>query len=452
MAPRLWSWILIGSAACRWGFDDVTATDAGVVVELDPTMVYRSVGPGRSGALAAGGANVLRLTGSVATFASALPDDVGVGDAVEYDSNEDAQVDQLAFIHRRISSTQFLVGSEASTPPADAAATQTWAIHRAYTSLGAAIAGTPNAAVALPFDGWTGGADLVARQKVWNVACYADAVDAPVEIMGWMTSPQYYLRIYTPADPSEVGAGQRHRGVWDPTKYQIEARTGATSTVIAASGMSLRLEGLQLFTNPIDLSRGLPYGVRIDNGGVTQISGNIIRGNRASGPPTIPRGMFLPSSGTTLIWNNIIYDVGDATAGFCVEIKITGHSVFSNNTLANCGTKGLVTTSGTTVVARNNLMLGCGVECASGPVAGSNNRTSDLTAANAGIGSRLASAIPADYFAAPGDFHIGATALRRAELIGAGVDLSADPELPFDDDVDGDRRRAGWDLGADEAP
>ena len=48
---------------------------------------------------------------------------------------------------------------------------------------------------------------------------------------------------------------------------------------------------------------------------------------------------------------------------------------------------------------------------------------------------------------AGGDFHLtsGDSGARDQ-----GVDLSADPDLSFSDDIDGDTRGGTWDIGADE--
>jgi hypothetical protein len=80
--------------------------------------------------------------------------------------------------------------------------------------------------------------------------------------------------------------------------------------------------------------------------------------------------------------------------------------------------------------------------------AGSNNIGADFAAA--GIGSPPSSEVITDYFVADGNFHLDPTAPRVGELIDRGIDLSADPTLPFDRDIDRSIRVAPWDIGADE--
>jgi len=62
------------------------------------TPLYRSVGATIT-ALASGAGNGLVISGSTALFDSSLPDNVGVGDAIQYDSDNNGSIDAIAFIH-----------------------------------------------------------------------------------------------------------------------------------------------------------------------------------------------------------------------------------------------------------------------------------------------------------------------------------------------------------------
>jgi hypothetical protein len=67
-----------------------------------------------------------------------------------------------------------------------------------------------------------------------------------------------------------------------------------------------------------------------------------------------------------------------------------------------------------------------------------------------GIGAQLSSDVITDYFVSPSDFHLSAAAPRLAELQDVGADLSSDPDLAFDRDIDAMLRVGLWDVGADE--
>ena len=76
--------------------------------EFTATPLYRSVGITAT-PLASGAANALTISGSTATFGVALANNIGVGDAIQYDSDGNGSIDALAFIHGRTSSQSYTV-------------------------------------------------------------------------------------------------------------------------------------------------------------------------------------------------------------------------------------------------------------------------------------------------------------------------------------------------------
>ena len=81
--------------------------------------------------------------------------------------------------------------------------------------------------------------------------------------------------------------------------------------------------------------------------------------------------------------------------------------------------------------------------------ASTNNAAADGTAPGANPVT-LSSSDANDYFVSPTNFHIDPAATHAGEIMGAGVDLSNDPDLPFSADIDGDARTTPWDLGPDQ--
>ena len=82
-----------------------------------------------------------RSSGSTATFASALPNNIGVGDVIQYDSDNNGSIDALAFIHGRTNSQTYTVTSRNGADPQPP-----WPL----TTTGPSIAPTPRSPIGNP--------------------------------------------------------------------------------------------------------------------------------------------------------------------------------------------------------------------------------------------------------------------------------------------------------------
>ena len=153
--------------------------------------IYRSVGPLATGELEIGTTNNLTISGSVAIFASDIDTDVGVGDALQYDSNADGVINAIVFIYGRTDAKNYTVKTVTGGDVADmGTADNDWKIFRAYISLSNAENGIENTGIHTDvrnFDDWTGGGtaadsdlgkDIVASNEQWNIACYANGSTA----------------------------------------------------------------------------------------------------------------------------------------------------------------------------------------------------------------------------------------------------------------------------------
>ena len=97
----------------NWSSADATARRVGWIALGGAAALYRSVGTTATNLTA--GSPTLEITGTTATFSGPLPDNVGVGDVLTYNTG----ADQLAFIHGRTSSTVFTVkDKDGGTPTA----------------------------------------------------------------------------------------------------------------------------------------------------------------------------------------------------------------------------------------------------------------------------------------------------------------------------------------------
>ena len=108
--------------------------------------------------------------------------------------------------------------------PQPAAASTAVGVYRAYTSLFDWERQVENTSLDNSVEDFDTSTDLAGANTVMAVACYGDGADTTaVAISGWTTGPDNYIRIFTPSSPWEVGTSQRHRGLWDLSKYRIEA-------------------------------------------------------------------------------------------------------------------------------------------------------------------------------------------------------------------------------------
>ncbi|NCB43847.1 MAG: hypothetical protein EOM59_14705 [Clostridia bacterium] len=403
------------------------------------TQIYRSVGPSATGLLASDSshANTVTLTSGVATFSVALADNIGVGDAVIIDTGGTDQAidasDTLLFIKARNSSTSYQLQSNDGSVPGDIPINDTYQIYRAYTSLYNAEAGTKNTSIPITFNG--GNRDLLTNNEEWNIACYANGttIDSnPVTVDGWITGGDNFIKIYTPTLSTEVGVSQRHGGKWDDSKYNL--KTSSVSDCIRISDPYTVLDGIQIYLNNTIMSSVAPWATNVT------ISNNIIkRNNDGEGN----NAGITSGENFVFIFNNIIYNFGNG-------IHASGNSTnwyINNNTIYNC-INGIARYNGI-IVAKNNIAQNCTDGFVGTFDSASDYNISDLASDAPGSNSKNSTTV--EFVNEAGyDFHLAQTDTAAR---GAGANLTADANLPFSTDIDGQLRNpsgAGWDIGADE--
>ena len=157
--------------------DDDGGADRGAVYVLflaPSTPLFRSVGITAT-SLASGAANALTITGSTATFGSGLPPNIGVGDVIQYDSDGNASIDALAFIHGRTNSQTYTVKNKNGAAPTAVIGDNNWDIYRAYTSLFNWELQTENPNILEPVENDVNPSlNLVTAKAIMFVACYGD--------------------------------------------------------------------------------------------------------------------------------------------------------------------------------------------------------------------------------------------------------------------------------------
>jgi len=425
------------------------------------TAIYRSVAPSATSALDTGSAdsNTLSIAGSTATFSIAVPNNVGVGDAIQYDSDNNGSIDAVAFIHGRTSSTVFTVKNAAGgTPTATSADDIDWSTFRAYTSFFNAEAGTENTGLddAIEnFDTHSGGKAITTADEQWNFAMYGNGTTADSALVvfdGWTTDVSRYVRIYTATSTAEVGATQRHAGVWDTSKYYFGTNA---SVALDFRDSFIWMDGIQIEGTSTTASQAM---VNLGSGtGTTTLSNNLIRKSVIGG--TSNSGIQLTlSSSYAYIYNNIIHNLSGASATGIIDAS--GSGVFAyiyNNTIASTtGANGVGANlktfgravlknnlfSNVTIAASGTYAVGTNYNATNNASMGANYTVTGGGNANDRVGQTFTFTDVANR-----NFHL---AVGDAGAKDVGVDLSADLALPFNKDVDGETRTGSWDIGADE--
>jgi len=413
--------------------------------------IYRSVGPSMSTPLASGGGNPLRIRGETATFAVALPVQVGVGDVIQYDANDDGVVDSLAFIHGRTSSTVFTVrDTEGGYPRPTQQDDGDWLLMRSYISLAAALAMTENTSIAAglrDFESCGPSCDLVSRHRSFHIAAYADAVDlARVFVTSWRADARNWLTIFTPTRPDQVGVSQRHDGTWG-TGYRRTQGIDIQVPFVRLDGLSLRVDELDR-VYLIGLDQGRSGEVEIAHSyaemahpttwfRVYDVFGTNPVLVRVSNSIGISRST---ASDSYVFYNN----QGTSQAYFynCTGMAVGG-VVFQKDQGPMEVVNGLGVITGTGVAYR-------GLQTATDVVTYS--VSSDASLGAWPTGNNRASQTIRFVNLAGGDLHLSASDTAAHDR---GSNLTGSAAITIVDDVDGQPRPAlptTWDIGADELP
>ncbi|MDR3582995.1 MAG: hypothetical protein P4L62_01390 [Candidatus Pacebacteria bacterium] len=418
------------------------------------TVIYRSVGAGNTANLNANSRTVT-ISGTTVTFSGAMPNNVGVGDVLQY---QISSTYYLAFISSRTSSTQYTVQAADGGAPQAAPSGTAVNVYRAYTSLADAVTGSglENPAIdasVRDFDSWTGGKDLVTADEQWNIACYSDAEDLTTGVainnsaIDWVTDDTHYIKIYTPYLSSEVGISQRPNGAWDDSKYRLDSDDDTNGPPMNINSANVWIDGLQIFsgatmmgTDAIDLT---------NTSGKVKISNSILKADPVNGMSNFGINIStISNAGIYQAWNNIIY--GFLQGGISLDGSANILYAYNNTTIGSAGAGEDICYNSVngTFVAKNDIAQNCATGYGGTFDSNSQNNLSDLSSDAPGTNSTNNSSLTfADSTNA--DYHLNAS---DTTAIGDGINLSADTNLSFSTDIDSDSRPAtgAWDIGADE--
>lgn len=263
-----------------------------------------------------------------------------------------------------------------------------------------------------------------------------------------ITGINNYIKIWT--DPSE---GYRHRGKWDPSKYNISMPSAISTTPpIKIISQYVRIDGLQVYVDRIAL--GTVYGITaVPITSITdiQISNNIVKtGSHINGGSAIELSYDLGITNMVAkVWNNIVYsDTTSAGGGGGIKVgDIDWAAYVYNNTIYNFS-YGII--GAPSCHAKNNLLYKNTVNYYSYFNTDSTNNLSGPTLTDApSLNARQAQ--PVTFVDEVNkDLHLDKTDIGAMNY---GANLYNDPNIPFQNDIDGNNRGGAgaiWDIGADE--
>jgi hypothetical protein len=430
-----------GDPTCSDGLDNDCSGDfdAGdpACQSTENIVLYRSVGINPANLNTPN--YTVEISGFLATFSGSLPDNIGLGDVIQY---QDASVTYIAFIHGRTSASVFSVRSSTGlqAQPTTASSAE---IYRAFTSLENWDIQDENDNLDDLVEDFDSDKDLVANQNIMAVACYADGIDnSSVTIDDWITGIDSYIKIFTPTTSQEVGVSQRHSGKWGDG-YQRTLSIIMENNNIWLDGLSTRSSTgrsyfAKAFTEPGEIEISNCFGHYTGNsaiGGVYDIWN---------------------TGGSTLIkiWNCIgISDSSDYLSHpFYMNSASPEYYLYNCTGIANAANGFQRNYSGGNCV--NCLGQSTSASAFSGgwstiEYCASNDDTADNWG---GSGNKINQDMsqtfedPTNY-----DFHLSASDPNNVAL-DAATDLSSDTTNPFSTDIDGQTRSGNWDIGADEVP
>ena len=407
------------------------------------TQIYYSVGQNTTDHKT--GSPTLDISSGVGTFSVAqTATNMGVGDKVTFNTSN------VCYISGKQSTSVWNLITATGTTCANVTGATVNSIAHAFSSLNSAIGnGVANNATSTNY---LNTSDLVAGNYQLNIPCYYDTGPdtTAVIINGLTTDSTHYLRIYTATSTtSEVNQSQRHAGVWVNSGVYVSPTITLTSDFIRIDGLLLALTVTGTFQNGISINS-------IHSGATYFLSNNIIKGV-LSGTANNNHGIqSYFSSGvirTLYIWNNIIYGFSNgAQINYAIFIG-NGDNVYIYNNSIYGNYYGITRSSGN-IVAKNNVFSSNSFPAFGTFVAGTDYNSTASTSMGYTVtgGGNTHDRVSQTFSfvdSVNSNFHLTAADTGAKDL---GVNLSADPNLAFSTDIDGDARPQGsaWDIGADE--
>lgn len=416
---------------------------------LSATIKKRSIQPGTTGAIASnsGGTISLSISGTTATFSSAMPDTFGIGDAIVYNT-----VASICFVYERINNTTYTVKNSSNGTPTSIITDVGWEAFRSYTSMANAASQTENTGINIAvrnFD--TSLQSLITSDEERHWICYRGTDGTTVSLNGLDGNSTHQLLIYTPCANNEVGTSLRPQGKFTTSSYFLStSNTTGSLTINTVSGNQyyIKFKGIQIKNTVGD-------GLHDGQGSAGTASNMffdscIFIGSNNSSTQASHSGIDISAtkSVTYYISNSLFYQwnstaVSNNNAG--VHINNSGVTVYIYNSQAWKNDRGFTIVSGTGT-AKNCIVNGFASATYLGTWQAASTNNVDNRSLAPGSNARNGQ-MPAYVDSTNFDFHIVSSDTVAKNT---GVDNSADANLPFNNDTDGHIRVGTWDRGFHE--
>jgi hypothetical protein len=378
---------------------------------------------------------------------------MGIGDIINYGGAR-------AFITGKTSTSVWSVSTATGTVPVATTSAPVTSITHAFSSLNAALGYGANNATSTNF---LATSSLTMLDYVLHIPLYYDTgPDAnPVDIRSWTTSATNYIRIYTPTSTaSEVNQSQRHTGKWDTSKHYFEG-SASFAYFVQVRSPNVRFDGIQMRNTHSSASGNINFNLAsTTTAGDFYVSNSVLlRGTLTRGTGiNFPSLTQTSNSRNIYIWNNVFSGPVQAVT---ISSNFSGTFRIYNNTVIDASTAGLQGEASfgvpnQVVYLKNNLIANTTNPMVIGTRAGSGSNYNATASTSLGYVidgsggsndrvSQTFSFVDTNVF----DLHLVGS---DTGALDAGVDLSAEPGLSFNTDIDGEVRpyNSLWDIGADE--
>ncbi len=309
------------------------------------THLYRSIGNVATPLeTSANTSFTMSITGNTLTLTGDLPNNIGVGDVVEYDTNSSSTLtgaDAIAYIHGRVDARTFIVKSNLGVNPTPVALSDTWEVDRSYLTFTNAHSGVGNPRITVtPVTTTAGlnGASMIAHFAFYGDAAHPDSLQFSAYSTGGSSFDGSYVRLFAPYLKSEVGVSQRHSGVLDLTKAHFLPPVNQQYNLRYWT-LKMHIEGIQ-FVWPSNSTTNRPalFAENITTGTDLRVD-NCLFYNQGGSSGQI--AMTLDSKTVTInqlfkITNNIFYDfdkgitIGGRTGGLGEGVYHIVNNTFNN--------------------------------------------------------------------------------------------------------------------------
>ena len=263
-----------------------------------------------------------------------------------------------------------------------------------------------------------------------------------ISVSGWTTTEADYVKIYTEGEA-------RHNGTFSQTAYRVYNNNNVSGPVVTIAEDYVIIDGLQVGTSNITRPgiSGINSDVTLADNNLINISNNIVVGHATYAYYQYGINAVRPN-GNYYIYNNLIYNLSKASGSTGVRtLNASKVFVYSNTVYGgNYGFRGTNGVTAVVLVLKNNVCKNSSGECyhsSYNTTDSTNNLGSHDTPP--GLNPIICNVTFFDENAS--NFHLGSSDVCAR---GNGTDLSADPYLRFNYDIDREIRTGIWDVGADQ--